>query len=282
MKYRNKSKYKRHELLRLRKKLRRNKRKDKKKNKIRLVKNQVGTPRSFRRNNDYNFKQRLAKKETSSRIKKDRLIEKYLPLNFKYLITEPQSPFNLNFIKKENYDSGGMVIVPEEFSIMDAPDKSYLFLKKLISALLIENNISVILDYEFCKKVELSSQVLLDIILKDFWVFGKKINVFDRNKQSLFPSTIGGKNIIDIEIQKLLFSVGSPAILNNKERKFADIIPYKLCAHDNEMEKNLQKRTEQKEIDTTVMADYVIDCLKRMNKKLTGDKLNDRLIHVKL
>ena len=73
----------------------------------------------------------------------------------------------------------------------------------------------------------------------------------------------------------MIFSVGSPVTLKVREQKFNDIIPYKLCVHDNEKEQDLDIRMEQKELDTTEMAEYVIDCLQRMNKELTPDKLDD-------
>lgn len=45
--------------------------------------------------------------------------------------------------------------------------------------------------------------------------------------------------------------MGSPATLSVKERDFKDIIKYKLCLHDNNKEKDLEKRAAQKELDTT-------------------------------
>lgn len=262
-----------HELSRIKKILRRKK---KKRNIVTIIpKRKLEVPRSFRRNilSKYSLPKAISNKYFLDR--KDTFINKNLPTNLKYLITVSNSPLNFEQIKKENFFSNGIILVPEEFSILDNPNKSYLVLKQLISALLIENNDSVLLDYRNCKKVELSTQVLLDIILKDFWSFRTKINQLEKLKSKIFPSIIGGINIYDEEIQKLLFSVGSPTILNNTEKKFKDIIPYKLCIHNNEKEKDFQKRIEQKEIDTTEMADYVIECLKRMNKKMTRDKLND-------
>lgn len=72
-----------------------------------------------------------------------------------------------------------------------------------------------------------------------------------------------------------MFSVGSPVTFKIREQHFPDIIPYKLCIHDNEKEKDYDRRIEQKELDTTEMADYVIKCLERMNQKLTSAKRDD-------
>lgn len=263
------------EILRSEKRQKREKRKNKTISEKTKPAAKVRVPRNFRRKNEEILQQRVYLSTKEKANKKDVLIEKHMPLNLKYLISDSDSVFYLKKIRKENYSSNGYILMPEEFSILDNPQLSYLTLKKLISALLIENSEKVTLDYINCKKVELSSQVLLDIILKDFWVFRTKCQLTDRNRKNYFPLGFGGINIYDEDIRKLLFSVGSPSILNIKEIKYKDIIPYKLCVHDNDKEKNFRIRTEQKEIDTTEMADYVIDCLERMNKKLTKEKLND-------
>ncbi len=260
--------------------LKNNKRKHKlKKRKSRVVSKENTTtpraPRHFRRTNIHlvtNPNHLLSKNWTNI---KDGLIGKHMPTNLKYLLSEPESPFYLKKIKKEKFNSAGKITMPSEFSILDNADESYDILKKIISALLIEDTARITLDYKNCKKIELSSQILLDIILRDFWIFRTICKNTDRNKRDFFPSGFGGINIDDSDIQKLLFSVGSASILKVREIEFEDIIPYKLCVHDNEQEKNYLKKTEQKEIDTTEMADYVIACLKRMNKKLTKEKLND-------
>lgn len=43
---------------------------------------------------------------------------------------------------------------------------------------------SVVLDYEKCTHVDLGTQVLLDIILKEFWTFARKSQMADRNKRN--------------------------------------------------------------------------------------------------
>ncbi len=266
---------KRHVLLRGIKQQRRKNRKKRKKNlKVEPAKI-VGVPRNFRRVKRSKLNRIVDHSRKELLLKKEQLINNFLSVNLKYLLQNPESPLNLKAILKENYSSHGVINVPEEFSVLDKPKESYQTLKKLVSALFIENSYTVILNYEHCKRVELSSQILLDIILKDFWALSTKCHQLGRNYQNFFPSVIGGKNINEIEIQKLLFSVGSPAILGIEEKNFTDVEKYKLCVYDNQKETDLQRRIEQKEIDTTLMADYVKRCLKRMNKELTGDKMND-------
>lgn len=233
-------------------------------------------PRSYRRRKDSKSNKKVIFfTNRKNLISKGELIRKHLPTNLNYLIANIKSPFYLKAISKEKLTANGRIEIPEDFSILDNPNESYYTLKKIVSALLIESASTLILDYKKCLKVELSTQVLLDIILKDFWVFRTKCQSITRNNVDYFPSTIGGENINNEDVRKLLFSVGSPTILKVREIKYNDIIPYKLCIHDNEKERDLERRIEQKEIDTTIMADYVLSCLKRMNKKMTREKLND-------
>jgi hypothetical protein len=254
------------------KKARRKKRQDKSRVQSHEPREGLPIPREYRRASN-------SKKQYSNIVgstkKRNYYIEKYLPSNLEYLLTSENSPFSLEKIKRENHNTRGIVEIPRIFSIIEEPEESYLTIRKAISALLLEDNREFVLDYKKCEKVELGSQVLLDIILKDFMQFTNKCHKIDRNHKNYFPDTIGGVNIDNDDVKKMMFSVGSPVTLKVREHKFSDIIPYKLCIHDNEKEKNYDRRMEQKELDTTEMADYVIDCLARMNKKFTPIKRDD-------
>lgn len=251
-------------------------RKQQKKKKIQYHGPLVGlpVPRKIKRYEIKGSLNRNDKKNTSIK-EKGYYINKYLPTNLKYLVTSKESPFYLEDIKKQKFDSNGIIVVPKVFSIIESPEDSYLAFKKVISALLIENCHQLILDYKECEKVELGSQVLLDIILKDFFSFSRLCNKINRNQLEYFPVAVGGFNIKNEDVNKMLFSVGSPVTLKVREENFPDIIKYKLCIHDNEKERDYDKRIEQKELDTTEMADYVIECLSRMHKKLTPEKRDD-------
>lgn len=258
------------------KKKRREKELDKRKIQFHEPRIGLPVPRKFRRyQNTSSNLNKLSNKEISSK-KRTLYIKKHLPTNLNYLLNTSESPFNIEKIRQHNYKSDGVVELPKKFSIIEEPEESYLAIQKTISALLLENNSSFYLDYSNCEEIELGSQVLLDIILKDFLRFRNKCQKIDRNHKNYFPSNIGGKNINNEEVQKLIFSVGSPVTLKvREEHEFPDIIPYKLCIHDNERERNYEKRIEQKELDTTEMAEYVIKSLARMNKKLTSEKRDD-------
>lgn len=227
-------------------------------------------PRRYRRNYTPNG----LSQSSYTKSKKTEYINRYLPSNLKYILKCEHSPFLLSKIKKGGYITNGTILIPDDFSILNNAKASYETLCKIIFALLIEDNKTVTLDYSRCTHVSLSTQMLLDIILMDFVNFRNKCNNMFGGKKSLYP-TIQGREIRGESLQKMMFSVGSPANLNIKHLRFDDVIKYALNVHDNYNCKDEIKRMEQKEIDTTEMVDYVNACLSRMNKKLTPKKLDD-------
>jgi len=231
-------------------------------------------PRKFRRYQNSSNTNFAANRKNAVTFTKNDFVKNHLPENLRYITETKDSPFNLKDMRKEKYDSKGTITIPEKFSILDNPNESYTTLRKLISALFLEDSNVVTLDYQNCKNTELSTQTLLDIILMDFVKFRTKCKHIDRQKRDLFP-IIGANNINDVTVKKMLFSVGSPVNLGIQENNFSDIEKYKLRVHNNRKEKDENKRMAQKELDTTEMADYVINCLARMNKKITPVKLND-------
>ena len=195
-----------------------------------------------------------------------RIKKAFISKNLYYLFYTKDSPFNLKDIKNACFQTHGIIPIPQHFSIIDNADQSFLIIRQLISALFLEKHSSVILDYEKCDEVELNAQVLLDIILKDY------IKYCTLSKKTY---SLRGININNEDVKKLLFSVGSPAVLKLKSVDFEDVIKYPLCVHDIEKTKDPEKRINQKDIDTTTLVDYVIDSLKRMNKQLTNKKRHD-------
>lgn len=231
------------------------------------------TPRSVRRNN-HNLvlypKKNVPKKEKKAAF----INSPMMPKNLKYLLVTEKSPFFYKDIKSKGFHTQGVINIPRNFSIIENPTESFKAIQKLVYALFVEDCQTITLDYYNTKNVELSSQVLVDIILKDYLKF---VTILKKNysKQIPFTEHIQGVSINEKDIQKMLFSVGTPRILGIRNIKFDDIEEYPLCVHDNEKEKDVIKRMEQKELDTSEMADYVINSLKRMNKTLTSEKRDD-------
>lgn len=226
-------------------------------------------PRKFRRNiniKNYsarNYKYRGTKREN---------IRRFLPSNLKYITEHNNSPFNLAKIRSlTNNTNNGYILIPENFSILTNPKQSIATFQKMLYALLIEDNSSVTFDYVNCKNVDLSTQALFDIILKEYDRFVK----YKVNTGLLFPKYYRGVNMNDTSVAKMMWSVGSPANLGIGQENFPDVEKFKLRIYDNTKGNDEVKRMANKELDTTEIADYVVNSLKKMGKKLTSKKLED-------
>lgn len=204
------------------------------------------------------------------------LIDKWMPTNVRFLLSNDKSDFHIEKATKNAAKSNSKLFVPRHFSIVDNASESYRFIQTVLGILITQKQQKVDIDYERCEKADLSAQVLLDIILKDIISFYTKC---ERNsKTTPRVKKISGINVHNENVRKLLFSVGSPAIHSNRSINFKDIIPYKLCIHDREATGDPIKISEQKDVDTTHLVDYVLSCLDRMGKKLTPEKLDDLCI----
>ena len=209
---------------------------------------------------------------------KQELITKFLPHNFSYLISCDKSPFALSLIRKQNEcrSNNGLIQIPRIFSLTTNPEESCLTFQQIISAFLLESNISVSFDYKDCTKIDLHTQALMDVILLDYTKFMHHCSKINRQLfKKHFPETFRGININNDNIRKLLFSVGSPANLGIKQGDFQDIVKLKMCSYCAKYASKGISRTYQKEIDTTLMADYVVESLRKINKELTPEKLQD-------
>ena len=79
----------------------------------------------------------------------------------------------------------------------------------------------------------------------------------------------------DIDLQKLMFSVGSPANLGIRKAEFEDVLKLPMRSHNALTQHDRESIIIQKEIDTTEIVDHVIACLGKMRKTLTPEKRND-------
>ena len=211
-------------------------------------------------------------KELKSDFSIENTFRKWSPKNINFLFSCNNSDFNLEKLKKIIPDNDGVFIVPENFSIIDNPNYSFLFIRQLSASLIFQKYENIKLDYRECKKIELGTQVFFDVILKEIGEYFDKCNEYTKTKTKV--KSLEGININNTDIKKLLFSVGSGAIHTNTTTDFPDIIPYKLCTYDGGNGGSL-KNIEQKDIDTTKLVDYVLESLKTLNKELTPDKLDD-------
>ncbi len=107
--------------------------------------------------------------------------------------------------------------------------------------------------------------------MKDVISYLKSFRII--KKQSSKVTEINAINIFNNDVEKLLFSVGSPVILLNETTKYSDIIPYKLCIHKRGINGNQIKIRDRKDLDTTELVEYVVTCLNTLNRTLTPERL---------
>lgn len=225
------------------------------------------------RRKEYAFARYNAKKLLNNDTSIENIWDKWMPSNLRYMLSCEKSDFYYRKIIKDIPDNNGHFKVPINFSIIDYPNESYKFIQQLLGALVTQKYADITIDYTSCRRVDLGAQVLLDIIQKEIFVFYSKCNLFKSTRTRV--KQIWGKCQPNSDIEKLLYSVGSPAIHANKVKIYPDVIPYKLCVHNRDEGGDPVKIREQKDLDTTKLVDYVLDCLKTLNRKLAPDKLED-------
>lgn len=170
-------------------------------------------------------------------------------------------------VKKAN----GHILVPRIFSLTEAPKESYHFLLSLFGLIYHDAAHTVQLDYAACEKIDLDAQVLMDVLLKDLIWHLEKCRSYGnvRRLQVIEPVNFQKEHIL-----KILVSVGSFRIFKNFKIEVPGIIKYTLCIGSKSLG-NALDRASQKEIHTTELIDYVIDCLAAMKRTLTPEATSD-------
>ena len=215
-----------------------------------------------------------------SRVKqlsKTEIIELNLPHNLFFLIQSDNSPFCLKTLRLEvSLDTNGYIYMPSVFSLCDNPNETINVLKQIIYFFFIKIPREIVFDYSRCTSIGLEAQALMDVILMEYKTFLNKCATMRSQRiVSTFPESFGAINILNEKLKKMMFSVGSPANLGIKRNDYPDIIRYSMCSHHALNESDKKQIKAQKEIDTSRAIDYVIDCLKKMGKKLTPKKRSD-------
>lgn len=201
----------------------------------------------------------------------ERLLNKGLSENTKYLFENEESPLNFSRIKRIVDNYGSVIMIPEYFSIIENPKESYEALRRMVASLFFHKSSEVIIDYTRCKNFTLEAQVLLDLIIKDVLTFYKICNNIKSYKS--IPKRITDRSVHGSNIRTMLFSVGSQAIHANRQQEFANVIPYNLRFH--KASSNSLFQIEQKELDTTSLSDYVEKCLARMGRRIDDEAMDD-------
>lgn len=191
-----------------------------------------------------------------------------------YLLTDPDSPLNIDKIYASHYNSHGRIKIPANFSVTENPEESYETLQRIVSSLLIERYDSLILDYNECHNVELGTQVLQDIILKGYAEFQEWLRRRKKHLVPHFTSSFEAEHIFDESVSKMTFSVGSPVNLRIRENKYDDVEKSKLRIHDEKSYARLKRtKEEETELEITSLGEYVVNSLAKVNRELTDGEI---------
>lgn len=163
------------------------------------------------------------------------------------------------------------VFIPEIFCLKTNPKDSIEFVYTLLFAIISDSYKNIYINYSKCITIDLTAQIFLDSLLKDLVIFVRKRRKFPQTKP--FLNTFKAEALENSDLKKILFSVGSFAVVNKNIINFADIIPYHLCVHNKE--EKATNNTKRKEVDATLLVDHLVDCLKVLGKDLSAEAITD-------
>lgn len=191
-----------------------------------------------------------------------------------FLLSDLDSPLNIDLIAGRMYSTQGRIRIPANFSVTDNPKESYETLQRIISSLFLEKYDTLIFDYNDCHNVELGTQVIQDIILKDYTEFLTWLNRKNKRLLPEFTRTFRAEHIYDESVSKMSFSVGSPVNLKIRELSYDDVEKSKLRINDEKSFAKLQRtREEETELEITSLGEYVVNSLLKVNRALTDDEI---------
>lgn len=168
----------------------------------------------------------------------------------------------LAFGRNEMVFDSQVFIIPEVFSIIENYSETTLFLRKLFNALYNQSYEIIYIDYQHCKEIDVCASMCMDIILAEF------MNYYDqctKDRHTVKIKSIKPINFNRYDIEKILFSIGAYRNFKGFNVKFDNIIPFPI----NIGHKDNPKLDEKRERDITQTVDYIIDCLGKLNKRLT-------------
>lgn len=172
--------------------------------------------------------------------------------------TENKSVFGRNDMAFEN----NTFKIPQVFSIIENYTETTIFLRKLFNALYNQSFEEIFIDYQDCKEIDVCASMCMDIMLADFINYYK---LCSKDRHTVKIQSIKPINYNRYEIEKILFSIGAYKNLKGFNITFDNVIPFpiKIGHKDN------PRLSEKREVDITQTVDYIIDCLAKLNKRLT-------------
>ena len=178
-----------------------------------------------------------------------------------------------SFNSREKFKKVKTFKVPKIFSLVDNADESFLFIRNVINSIYHNKVRELRLDYSITETVHVGAQLYLDVLLRDIFIYSKKLSEKYSNLSLL--ERVRTVKVNNDNVGKLLFSIGSFAIHRNEKKEYDDIVPYPLCEFKKKNTATNLFNIETKERDVTEMVQYVIDSLGKMNKELTSDSIEN-------
>jgi len=179
--------------------------------------------------------------------------------NLKYLLTKNDLFSTINI--KRSHD--GKLIVPEIFSLIENPNESFKFLKKLFYTLYYQSSEVVVIDYIYCKHIDVDASACMDILLADFVNHYRESS---RRGHVIRLKTIKPINFhISDNVKRTLYSIGVFRNLKGIRIKYPGVIEFPLRIGDNRD----PNKTKLKEIHETQIVDYILSCLEKTNRTLS-------------
>ena len=168
-----------------------------------------------------------------------------------------------SFSNKKQIFKNGVINIPETFSLIDNYSETTNFLNKLFNTLDQQSYGSIIIDYQYCKQIDVGASVCMDIMLSEFINY---FNKCERGRHKVRINRIKPINYESYNIKKILFSIGAFRNIRGFVVNFENILAFPIIIGNNKDPQNPSKR----EIDITKTVDYVIESLGKLNKTLTA------------
>lgn len=163
-------------------------------------------------------------------------------------------------VKESDTDSDIVLPVPKIFSLIEYGPESFNFIKLLFLALYSRKAVKIQIDYQHCTRIEPDASAVLDVLLREFI---QNIHMC-RSLRLSTTRSIEPINFQRPEIEKILFSIGSYSVLRKLSIKFPGIESFPLRT-------GTFTEPKKRELDNTELVDYIITCLSKCNRILTGD-----------
>lgn len=161
----------------------------------------------------------------------------------------------------------GHLFVPEPFSLMENEKESFKFLNDIFYLLYNDISEEIVIDFEYCEKIDPDASACLDLIVEDFIQYFKacRIRGVPKNTRNIRVENHNKKSI-----KRILFSIGAFTNLKGFRINYPDIITYPLKRSQNNPE-----NSGEKEVEITQLVEYINSCLNRMDKNLTSKAFRD-------